>query len=251
MENRFLVPEYFLELEPPPAKLFGAFRRDVFPRYATILYEMSVTGFGTRIAICERLSIPKGGTRTRLFNNLKELGFIETLNVKLTRHSTFQLVRLTQRGIHFCLNYDWRIRESEWERMIKHHQGERQIKHTAAVLVCAYLARKHKIQAKVLPEMPEKCRSFPDLLFYFNGKPIYVEVEVESRKRDKKGKWYNLYKLQKQIAFITITETQRKNLKEQQRRNHWSSRSTSINTLLDHLRYSVPLTPDLFWVEND
>ena len=90
----------------------------------------------------------------------------------------------------FVADYEKRVQwvaESDWERLIRLHQGEEQEAHTLAVLLFAASARLRGWQAEVLPEVQGSAR--PDLAISKGDERLYVEVETGTRLHDGNAKW--------------------------------------------------------------
>ncbi|MEW6287356.1 MAG: hypothetical protein AB1509_14125 [Chloroflexota bacterium] len=95
--------------------------------------------------------------------------------------------------------------ESDWEKLIRLHQGETQEQHAALVLMAAYQARLRGWQAEVVPFDPQETPWFqPDLkLTETNGGVYYCEAE--SRSRVNPDKWVRM----RQVNLIMPTPTAR------------------------------------------
>lgn len=153
-------------------------------------------GYGTRAEVvrvtAERLGLryPSGGV-SRQYQRFESVGMIVTQNVRLFGCGMVQLVELTPHGQAVC-GYLAQIppQGSEWQTMRKGHQGDDQMRHTAAVLTFAAQARRRGYFVTVLPDVPlcEDCR--PDLLVECMLDKVYVEVEMRARReRVEQGKF--------------------------------------------------------------
>jgi hypothetical protein len=77
--------------------------------------------------------------------------------------------------------------ESDWERLMRLHEGEKQEGHTLAVLLFASAARLRGWTVEVLPEVNGNAR--PDLVITRGEQRLYVEVETGTRLHDGNAKW--------------------------------------------------------------
>lgn len=133
----------------------------------------------------------RSGAIRRVFEALEERGLIvrQTLTLQVTGSLPTRLVvaRLSAEGKQFCSALGWPVVESEWERLLTLHEGDKQEGHTLAVLLFAAAARLRGRTAEVLPEVQGNAR--PDLLITRGGQRLYVEVETGTRLHDANAKW--------------------------------------------------------------
>ena len=78
--------------------------------------------------------------------------------------------------------------ESEWERLIRLHEGERFPEHTVAVLLFALHARLRGWKTEIMPSLPDNATP-PDIAVEREGQRLFVEVELG--KKDRGAKWQN------------------------------------------------------------
>jgi len=97
------------------------------------------------------------------------------------------LARLSAEGKPFCNALGWPVVESDWERLIRLHEGEKQEGHTLAVLLFASAARLRGWTVEVLPEVTGNAR--PDMVITRGEQRLYVEVETGTRLHDANAKW--------------------------------------------------------------
>jgi len=77
--------------------------------------------------------------------------------------------------------------ESDWEKLLRLHRAEEQLKHAALVLFTAYQARLRGWTAEVVPFNPEETPWFqPDLTLSGSGSKYSVEVETHTWANPKK-----------------------------------------------------------------
>lgn len=133
----------------------------------------------------------RSGAIRRVFEALEESGLIvrQTLTLQVTGNMPTRLAvaRLSEEGKQFCRALGWPVVESEWERLLKEHEGEKQEGHTLAVLLFATAARLRGWTVAILPEVPGHAR--PDLSISKDGQVLYVEVETGTRLHEGNAKW--------------------------------------------------------------
>jgi hypothetical protein len=139
----------------------------------------------------ETLAQYRSGAIRRVFEALEEAGLIlrQTLTLQVTGSmpTRLALARLTAEGRQFCEALGWQVVESEWERLLRLHEGEKQEGHTLAVLLMAVSARLRGWTVEILPEVSGKAR--PDLSIAKGEERLYVEVETGTRLHDGNAKW--------------------------------------------------------------
>jgi hypothetical protein len=133
----------------------------------------------------------RSGSIRRVFDALEESGLIvrQTLVLQVTGNMPTRLAvaRLSAEGKQFCAALGWQVAESEWERMIRLHEGEKQEGHTLAVLLFAAAARLRGWMVEILPEAQGNAR--PDMAISRAEQRLYVEVETGTRLHDANAKW--------------------------------------------------------------
>lgn len=136
-------------------------------------------------------------------------GLVEAETFTYVGRHRFSAVRLTEDGKEYCQELGWDPCENEWESMLLHHSGDSQPKHTGAVLAFAMTARLRGWQVQVLPQTTH-AYFFPDLVIQKGDeKPLYVEVELGTRKREK---WLNYRKYCGFVSICSKTEYSRATL---------------------------------------
>lgn len=204
----------------PPAKYADRLGKgEQWRRQALFLYVLGTKGWSLQFEILLVLGEvegfgPDSGTAGRLVRKgLARSGFITREHLYLGmgpdgRRRCLAVVRLTEDGRALCRALGWEPVESDWERLIRLHQGKRQRRHAAAVLAFAFHARRRGWQAYVVPEV--KSRVFrPDVLVERDGERYYVEVE---RRLGLRQKWLNQMRYQKCIAFCTTSKLRRREM---------------------------------------
>ena len=119
---------------------------------APILWCVAVLGFSTNDDIAWKLNCDK----VQLNRGLKRLVERGFLNKKTTTIlHTVNLYSMTTIGKTFCQNeLGWQVIESDFERMIRLHQGDVYLRHTALCLEFATKARKAGYKVELVPEIP-------------------------------------------------------------------------------------------------
>jgi len=150
---------------------------------------------------------PRSGSIRRTFNRLAQLELIETQTLRLSKPRTsLALARLTDNGRAVAQALGFEVREGEWERLLRLHEGDRFSAHTVAVLIFALHARIRGWQAEVMPEANGKTP--PDVLVAKDGQRLFVEVE--RGEREKAAKWRNIAQLNGgRVALCAMTPDHR------------------------------------------
>jgi hypothetical protein len=155
-------------------------------------------------AILDLLAAPPG-----------EFVVMEKMSMKSPVATTLVVYRLTAEGRALCRSFGWgEPVESDWERLIRLHQGDREEmdKHTLGVLVFANHARVRGWRVVVMPDIGN--RHFqPDVLVARGDERHYVEVEMlDLDKPEKDIKWNNMAQAQGHIAVCAPTPNMRQNI---------------------------------------
>ena len=133
----------------------------------------------------------RSGAIRRVFEALEESGLIvrQTLSMTVTGNMPTRLAvaRLTQEGQQMCRALGWQVVESEWERLLRLHEGEKQEEHVLSILLFATSARLRGWEVEVLPEVEGNTR--PDVVIRRDGERVYVEVETGTRLHEDNAKW--------------------------------------------------------------
>jgi len=118
----------------------------------------------------------------------------------------------------FCEEMEWVVIKSDLEVLFDRHQGQEQLRHTAAVLYFANKARSQGYSVILLPEiLNQKSKYQPDLLISNGTDKIYLEVELKARGKIEKWKWK--MELQGFVAFFTLTTAQCTQIESQVKEN--------------------------------
>lgn len=148
-------------------------------------------GYSTRAELVWRLSELLGhatvsGTVNRTAKIAEQSGLVHCENVRLFRHGQVQMVRLTDAGESWCVEREIFPEVGDWDLMRRFHDGDNQPRHTAAVLMFAYQARRRGWTASVMPyvvTMRRRLKWEPDIKLcdFKTGQSVYCEVETRAR----------------------------------------------------------------------
>lgn len=209
--NEIIWPEFS---EQPPKEL-GVKRRDVWLRMQAGLYLMATNGWSLVQELMAGLAAkydiqPAADSLHRIFRlHLFKAGLIHYQVLPHAIRNGLAVVRLTKLGKAMCYEWGWQVVLSDWEKLIDHHNGDGQLRHTATVLDFAWQARRRGYMAVVMPIVQDRCW-VPDVYVERNGSErAYVEVE---RGRNKPEKWRNLNALQGFVAVCLTTGSKRRNI---------------------------------------
>ena len=176
---------------------------------------------------------PESGSIKRLFFRLEEKNLIERLAITNGK-SRIIIDLLTDLGRTVVQEMSIPIaEETEWERLMRLHGGERQQKHAAQVCLFAHYARRRGWTTQVCPDVEPPAD--PDVLIEKDGQRIYVEVEAGSGSPKRRmKKWRNQRELQGFVAICAPTEAIRKTLVQEARANSKKGVATDFMWLRTH-----------------
>ena len=221
--------------QPPGRFIDWGFRSDVWPRVAAAIYLLATTGLSTQIEI--RLAMARGlganpgsgSLKNLLAEYLPRIGLVSVANgLPLVRRARLNLIRLSDEGKELARMLETTPIESDWERMIRLHSAEQQLRHTVAVLYFAYQARLRGWQANVVPTL-EGTTFEPDVLLLKDQDRVYVEVELGN---EKLRKWRAQGKYQGFTALCALTLESRYGLVTECKSLSLPGRATDIDTLI-------------------
>ncbi len=213
---------------------------------------LAETGVSTALDLCfllgKALHInPKAGSVRRLvYGTLRDeyvvRQLVEHRSLPFVGRGGVRVLTLTEDGKALARAMGVEPVESDWERLVRLHAGEKQTNHAAAILVAAYEARLRGWKAEVVPFDPNRTPWFqPDLKITDpQGKVYYCEVETRSRGRQQK--WAS----KREVNLIAISPESRRAVVQFLRAMSVSGRATDLKTLMSRAR-----TGDLsqFWLE--
>ena len=223
-------------------------------RGSMLLYLISTFGMNAHlemdvfIAKGEGLSYRSNSTKKPL-ENLAAAGLViaETLRMEVGDFRTaLKLARLTDEGRQLCDALGWPAVESDWDRMIRLHQGQKQTRHTLAVLYFALLARVRGWTTEVVPEVDGS--AVPDILVAKGDQRYFVEVELGTRGSEKQtAKWKNLADAHDRVAICAPNVKVRERLVADCRLAKLSGVATDLATLVATKYYESKDEP--LWVK--
>lgn len=199
------------------------------------LHLMAEKGLSMRLEILEAIAevddvkAQSGSLKRMILNGLIPKGLVigDTLRMQLSRPAQISLMRLTEDGKDLCRVLGWEPIESEWDRMLRLHNGDGQKAHTAGVLSFAYHCRRRGWKVEVMP--PVEGKAEPDAMVVKGEDQVYVEVEFGN---DKPAKWRNLTDLQGFVALCAATEDKRSRLVSECKLDRLKGKATDIETLI-------------------
>lgn len=210
-----LWPEFS---EKSPNEL-GVKRRDVWQRMQAGMYLMATTGWSVvqelMAGLARKYGIkPNANSLHCIFRvYLREAGLIYYQVLPHLIKNGLAVVRLTDLGKAMCSVWGWPVVPSDWDKLIEHHNGQEQLKHTAMVLDFAWQARRRGYRVAVMP-IVQKMFTVPDVYVDRDATDrAYVEVE---RGRNNPQKWRNLFALQGFVAVCVPTKRRRKTMVEKE-----------------------------------
>jgi hypothetical protein len=175
---------------------------------------------------------PDSGSIKRIFFRLEGKNLLTRLAIDNGKNRII-INTLTDLGRTVVQEMGVPIVESEWERLMRLHGGERQQKHAAQVCLFAHYARKRGWTTQICPEV--KPPADPDILIEKEGERIYVEVEAGSGSPKRRmKKWRNQRNLQGFVAICAPTESTRNMLVREARANSKKGVATDFMWLRAH-----------------
>lgn len=177
-----LLSKSFDDLPYGWGRIAWKWRKDRWRRMLAIVYWMAQDGTSTGVELRHRAGIDPGAM-AKVLKSL-QVGIpdplVEVRNVR-SGLLTLSIVNLTELGKRLgkALRNAEPV-ESDWEKLVRLHRAEEQLKHAALVLFAAYQARLRGWSAEVVPFSPEETPWFqPDLKVTApDGESYYVEVET-------------------------------------------------------------------------
>jgi len=234
----------------PPARFAPKLSRgDRWKREALVLNLMATRGWSLRLEVLEALGAmvnvaPRSGSLKRLIDKgLATNGLVDgqVITMYLSQPSKLAVLRLTDEGRELCRLLGWEPVESDWEKLIRYHNGEEQEAHTAAVLSFVFHARKRGWSAETVPDTGN-VKAQPDAAVEKDNERVYVEVELG---QDKPTKWRNLAEMQGFVAICAANYEKRERLVGECKLDKIQGRATDIESLI---RASEP--PGPLWIDH-
>lgn len=234
----FEDPEIHQIPDDPPEEFAGRLGVGYhWKRQAMVLYIIAKYGFSLRHEILSLLGVelnvkPSSGSLKDLVEKtLNKNNFVESglLRVNVANSQTrLRVVRLTEDGRSLCKLLGWDPIESDWERMIRLHDGLNLERHTAAVLTFAYQARLRGWKVEVVP-YGDGGNYKPDVKLKRGNKYINVEIELGENKTKK---WQRAMDFQGFVALCAPTKKRRGRLIMECRSKRFCGIATDLESLL-------------------
>jgi len=211
--------------------------KKAYRRYWLSLYLIGTFRLNATLEIEDLMAMTGGlssraGSLGRIVDDLVDGGilFSEILRIGSPRTS-LRLVKLSPEGVRlFKILFNREPVESDWERLIKNHEGERFLEHTLAILIFAMHARKRGWATQILSPV-ENTKAVPDLLVLKGGEKWYVEVELGQKENP--AKWRNQARLNGgKVALCATTPDARQRLAGDCRLARLSGQATDLETLI-------------------
>lgn len=132
--------------------------------------------------------------------------------------------------------------ESDWEKIVRLHQGEAQEQHAALVLMAAYQARLRGWKADVMPFDPQETPWFQPDLKLTDPEGWFYYCEVETHSRDNPDKWARM----RQVNLIVPVPEARKWVVRRIQGMGIPGRATDLRTLAQQAKAGEL---SRFWLE--
>ena len=228
--------------------------KKAYQRYWLTLYLIGGCRLNAKFEIEDLLALVSGmtsraGSLGRIIDDLLEASILvgETVQINSPK-SSLRLLRLSPDGERlFKILFDRDPEETDWERLVRLHEGDRFPEHTLAVLIFALHARKRGFATQVLPPV-EETKAVPDLQVLRGEEKWYVEVELGQK--ESPTKWRNTAKLNGgKVALCAATLATRQRLVGDCRLDKLPGMATDLETLIK-VKHSTITDQNLLWVES-
>jgi len=193
---------------------------------------------------------PRSGGIRRVWDALEKQRLIikQTLGMTYRNNAQTRLVvmRLSDDGKHLARSWGWDVVESDWEKLVRLHEGDKQEAHTLSILLFAASARLRGWKTTILPDVTGA--AVPDLRIEKGSAGYYVEVETGTREHEQNAKWRMNAELNAgRVALVARNTDERKQLMEDCRHVAEHGVAGDIETLISE-RFSDSLANSL-WSE--
>lgn len=230
------LPEGFRRIE-------WAYRRPRWRRMTQIAMLLASEGVSTASELIRLLGMDKKSLHIALDSMLDLLDpLIESHVLSAGARGKIRIVTLTDYGKALARALGVEPVESDWEKIVRLHQGEVQMRHGALVLLAAYQARLRGWKAEVMPFDPQETPWFQPDLKLTDPEGWFYYCEVETRSRTKPRKWARM----REVNLIVPTPTARKWMTQRIQAMGIPGRATDLRTLAQQAK-AGDLTH--FWLE--
>ena len=231
----------------------GEALKKAYQRYWLTLYLIGGCHLNAKFEIEDLLALVGGmssraGSLGRIIEDLLQSGILVGQTVQINSpKSSLRLLRLSPEGERlFKILFDRDPEETDWERLMRLHEGDRFPEHTLAVLIFALHARKRGFATQVLPPV-EGSKAVPDLLALRGEEKWYVEVELGQK--ESPAKWRNQAKLNGgKVALCAATPATRQRLVGDCRLDKLSGMAADLETLIK-VKHSTITEETPLWLE--
>jgi len=194
-----ILPDGFRRLE-------WAYRRPRWRRMVAITLLMAQTGVSTAQELVRLTGLDKKSLHIVLDSMLDLLDpLIESRLIHAGGRGQIRVVVLTDYAKNLCRALGVEPVESDWEKIMRLHNGEVQVFHASLVLITAYQARLRGWKAEVMPFDPQETPWFQPDLKVTDPEGWFYYCEVETRSRVKPKKWARM----REVNLIVPTPTTR------------------------------------------
>ena len=188
---------------PPSLQALQAIRRDRRLRILQGLYILAASGLSVGAELRAVMELALGlapdnrSVQQVFYADLPALGLVIKETPYFIRSSRLALLRLSELGRMACQEMGWLVIDSEWERLIRSHEGLLYPRHTLGLLAFCWQARLRGWRVELLPQVSAALE--PDVLVLKGGVDIYAEFEVQAHR--KLEKWEKVYLFQGFVAL--------------------------------------------------
>ena len=230
----------------------GEALKKAYQRYWLMLYLIGACRLNAKLEIEDLLALTAGmtsraGSLGRIVEDLLQAGILtgQTVQINAPRTS-LRLLRLSPDGARlFKILFNRDPEETDWERLVHLHEGDRFPEHTLAVLIFALHARKRGWATQILP--PVEGKAAPDLLLLRGSEKWYVEVELGQK--ESPTKWRNQAKLNGgKVVLCAATPATRQRLVGDCRLDKLPGLATDLDTLVK-IKHSTIDENTPLWLE--
>jgi len=238
------IPE---KLPPMVEAALAGMRRDRRTRLLQGLYLLGASGLSVEKELRAVMGMALGVSEDnasvkRVFSqDLPRLGWVIRETPYFIRSTRLAILHLSTSGHHACRELGWPSIVSEWEHLIRSHEGIIFHRHTLGLLVFCWQARRRGWQVNLLPKVSKPLE--PDVLISKDGIRIYVEFEI--RTHEKLEKWQKAYHFQGFVALCSFLPITRQGLVAECK----TSRVPGIASDLHTLTKETSKTQVSLWIE--
>jgi hypothetical protein len=227
--------------------------KKAYQRYWLTLYLIGGCRLNAKLEIEDLLAMVSGmssraGSLGRIIEDLLQAGILAGQTTQINSpKSSLRLLRLAPDGARlFKILFDRDTEETDWERLVRLHEGDRFPEHTLAVLIFALHARKRGWATQILPSV-EGTKAIPDLAVKHGDQTLYVEVELGQK--ESPAKWRNQAKLNGgKAALCAATPDTRQRLTGDCRLDNLSGMATDLETLVK-VKFQTITEETPLWLE--